>query len=81
MLQAVEKLVLSKLLVEGSNRRIFNVDHHAGMVSTQVAAQPPAATAVLQQNHYVHKCMFVVSVAGSGRVATRWAPSREQSMR
>eukprot|EP00775_Hariotina_reticulata_P013232 gene13232-13363_t len=28
---AVEKLVLSKLLVEGSNRRIFNVDHHAGM--------------------------------------------------
>ncbi|KAF6261749.1 20S proteasome alpha subunit G [Scenedesmus sp. NREL 46B-D3] len=28
---AVEKLVLSKLLVEGSNRRIFNIDHHAGM--------------------------------------------------
>ncbi|KAF8062974.1 PAG1 [Scenedesmus sp. PABB004] len=28
---AVEKLVVSKLLVEGSNRRIFNVDHHAGM--------------------------------------------------
>jgi len=38
MLQAVEKLVLSKLLVEGSNRRIFNVDHHAGMVSSLVAA-------------------------------------------
>jgi hypothetical protein len=33
-LQAVEKLVLSKLLVEGSNRRIFNIDHHAGMVSS-----------------------------------------------
>lgn len=32
-LQAVEKLIVSKLLVEGSNRRIFNIDHHAGMVS------------------------------------------------
>lgn len=28
---AVEKLVISKLLVEHSNRRIFNVDKHAGM--------------------------------------------------
>jgi len=28
---AVEKLVVSKLLVENSNRRIFNVDRHAGM--------------------------------------------------
>ncbi len=31
-LQAVEKLVLSKLLVENSNRRIYNVDRHAGAV-------------------------------------------------
>jgi 20S proteasome subunit alpha 7 len=30
---AVEKLVTSKLLVPGSNRRIFNVDLHAGLVS------------------------------------------------
>lgn len=29
---AVEKLILSKLLVEGSNRRIYNVDRHAGVV-------------------------------------------------
>ena len=28
----VEKLVVSKMLVEGSNRRIFNVDKHVGMV-------------------------------------------------
>ena len=35
--QAVEKLVVSKLLVENSNRRIFNVDRHAGMVSLAVA--------------------------------------------
>jgi len=31
-LQGVEKLIVSKLLVEGSNRRIYNVDRHAGMV-------------------------------------------------
>ena len=31
--QGVEKLIVSKLLVEGSNRRIYNVDRHAGMVS------------------------------------------------
>lgn len=31
--QASETLVLSKLLVEGSNRRIYHVDRHAGAVS------------------------------------------------
>ena len=30
---AVEKLVTSRLKVPGSNRRIFNVDLHAGLVS------------------------------------------------
>lgn len=33
--QAVEKLIVSKLLVEGSNKRIYNVDQHVGMVSVQ----------------------------------------------
>lgn len=33
-MQAVEKLIVSKLLVEGSNKRIYNVDHHVGMVSS-----------------------------------------------
>lgn len=28
----VEKLVLSKLYEEGSNKRIFNIDRHVGMV-------------------------------------------------
>jgi hypothetical protein len=32
-LQGVEKLIISKLLVEGSNRRIYTVDRHAGAVS------------------------------------------------
>lgn len=31
----VEKLVLSKLYEEGSNKRIFNIDRHIGMVTTQ----------------------------------------------
>mmetsp|Transcript_1332 Transcript_1332/g.3616 ORF Transcript_1332/g.3616 Transcript_1332/m.3616 type:complete len:250 (-) Transcript_1332:101-850(-) len=34
---AVEKLVLSKLLVEGSNKRIYNVDKHAGMATAGLA--------------------------------------------
>lgn len=34
LMQASETLVLSKLLVEGSNRRIYHVDRHAGAVST-----------------------------------------------
>lgn len=35
----VEKLVASKLLVPGSNRRIFNVDHHIGLVSVAQASK------------------------------------------
>lgn len=31
----VEKLVLSKLYEEGSNKRIFNIDRHVGMVNKQ----------------------------------------------
>lgn len=30
----VEKLVLSKLYEQGSNKRIFNIDRHVGMVRT-----------------------------------------------
>ena len=36
---AVEKLVTSKLLVPGANRRIFNVDIHAGLVSDAQAVE------------------------------------------
>lgn len=32
----VEKLVLSKLYEEGSNKRIFNIDRHVGMVCDYV---------------------------------------------
>lgn len=35
---AVEKLVLSKMLVEGSNRRVFSVDRHVGMAVSGLMA-------------------------------------------
>lgn len=41
---AVEKLVLSKLYEEGSNKRIFNIDRHVGMVITHT--------------HTSHQCLF-----------------------
>eukprot|EP00854_Cymbomonas_tetramitiformis_P006523 gene6523-7817_t len=34
----VEKLVISKMLVEGSNRRIFSCDLHAGIATSGLAA-------------------------------------------
>lgn len=34
---AVEKLVISKLLVQGSNRRVYHVDRHAGAVVAGLA--------------------------------------------
>ncbi|KAF5837486.1 20S proteasome alpha subunit G [Dunaliella salina] len=37
VVMGVEKLIVSKLLVEGSNRRIFNVDRHAGMAVAGLA--------------------------------------------
>ena len=36
----VEKLVLSKLYEEGSNKRIFNVDKHVGMVTLTLTLTP-----------------------------------------
>lgn len=38
----VEKLVLSKLYEEGSNKRIFNIDRHVGMVPTHSNVHPNA---------------------------------------
>lgn len=37
-----EKLILSKMLVKKSNRRIMNVDKHCGIVSVVVVAALPA---------------------------------------
>jgi len=34
---AVEKLVLSKLLVPGANKRIATVDRHAGLVRSSLS--------------------------------------------
>lgn len=38
VLLAVEKLVQTKLLVPGSNKRIFTVDYHAGVASAGLIA-------------------------------------------
>ncbi|PWN94253.1 N-terminal nucleophile aminohydrolase [Acaromyces ingoldii] len=38
ILLAVEKLVQTKLLVPGSNKRIFTIDHHAGVASAGLIA-------------------------------------------
>ena len=46
----VEKLVLSKLYEEGSNKRIFNVDKHVGMV--------PLASSLLLS------CFFILQATG-----------------
>lgn len=43
---AVEKLILSKLLVEGSNKRIYNVDQHVGAA---VAGLPPDGRQVVNR--------------------------------
>lgn len=43
----VEKLVLSKLYEEGSNKRIFNIDRHVGMVTTRTSPSQPPVTVVL----------------------------------
>uniref|UniRef100_A0A8C7LEI4 Proteasome subunit alpha type n=1 Tax=Oncorhynchus kisutch TaxID=8019 RepID=A0A8C7LEI4_ONCKI len=40
----VEKLVLSKLYEQGSNKRIFNVDRHVGMLVLQYSALNHCAT-------------------------------------
>jgi hypothetical protein len=38
---AVEKIVQSKLLVKGANRRIMSLDNHVGMVSSAAAILRP----------------------------------------
>lgn len=36
---AVEKIVQSKLLVKGANRRIMSLDNHVGMVSVNATSR------------------------------------------
>lgn len=50
----VEKLVLSKLYEEGSNKRIFNIDRHIGMVTTQAVKNISGLFSVLHK--CVHRC-------------------------
>eukprot|EP00878_Enallax_costatus_P003267 GHUV01003470.1.p1 GENE.GHUV01003470.1~~GHUV01003470.1.p1 ORF type:complete len:250 (+),score=72.50 GHUV01003470.1:219-968(+) len=62
---AVEKLVMSKLLVEGSNKRIFNVDHHAGVA---VAGLQPDGRQIVnraQDEATQYKSMYGESIPGN----------------
>ena len=43
----VEKMVLNKLLVEGTNRRIANVDRHVGVVRVLVLHVTPEGRVTL----------------------------------
>lgn len=52
----VEKLVLSKLYEEGSNKRIFNIDRHVGMVTTHT----PLLWLCPYTVHFTSKSMFLL---------------------
>ena len=58
---AVEKLVTSKLLVPGSNRRIVTVDHHAAVVCPSYPLDRLVANSLLMTGDW--------SLAGDGWLA------------
>lgn len=60
----VEKLVLSKLYEEGSNKRIFNIDRHVGMVNTYTCACMHRHTHVLRSLISCPLCPSRQAVAG-----------------
>lgn len=49
----MEKLVLSKLYEEGSNKRIFNIDRHVGMVTTHTRS----STFATSSNFLEKRCL------------------------
>lgn len=90
-LQGVEKTILSKMLVEGSNRRTYAVDRHAGVVRPRpsLAAEArvsldtsvfhlvtmPKHLCFLRFNSYVQA---VAGVAADGRQAVKRCISEAQ---
>lgn len=56
----VEKLVLSKLYEEGSNKRIFNIDRHVGMVTARTNTHASALNVSLHGTfHHIETGEFV----------------------
>lgn len=74
--QGVEKLVVSKMMVQGSNRRVHTVDRHAGMVRT--AWSCPRRCNCLPFYHFLNKRLFPRrELAGYLRAPTRRQAARE----
>jgi len=68
----VEKLITSKMLVEGSNRRIMTVDLHAGMALTGIAADGRQLVNKARSEARSYKAFYGTAIPGkvlSERVA------------
>lgn len=67
----VEKLVLSKLYEEGSNKRIFNIDRHVGMVTHILSCcqWSQVLTVVMDAVTYYRKWNHLISSLSAG---SRW---------
>jgi 20S proteasome subunit alpha 7 len=62
--QGAEKLILSKMLVEHSNRRTFPVDRHAGAAIAGVAADGRAIINRAQQEATQYKSFYGEPIPG-----------------
>jgi hypothetical protein len=86
MLQGVEKTIVSKMLVDGSNRRTYAVDRHAGIVSRAAAGistlQLRAAAgsgAMREVTELLCPLQAVAGVAADGRQAVNRSISEAQN--
>ena len=59
----MEKLIVSKLLVEGSNRRIYNIDRHAGMVRSWMLESLPRQLRAVACSEVVECMILLLTVA------------------
>jgi hypothetical protein len=80
IVQGVEKTIVSKMLVEGSNRRTYAVDRHAGVVSAAPAAAAAAAAVSCWEGRGSHPGSdeAVLTTAGRGWSRSRRAAGCEQ---
>lgn len=62
---AVEKLIVSKLLVEGSNKRIYNVDQHVGMAVAGLLPDGRQVVNRAQEEATSYKSFYGESIPGN----------------
>jgi len=60
----VEKLILSKMLEQGSNKRIFNIDRHVGMTFAGLSADARQLANRAQQECASYKSFYMNSIEG-----------------